>query len=179
MKVLLAGVAAIVLSAVTQLGSGDSGSHTWSRILVLTLLILGGMRLAGWFSGRPAVGFAMPTPRPAPVGTRPMPAVPTPPAAASAQEMPPPTSPAPYPVRYSRRERRIARRDSERHLLSAKSSRDKFTELVGSLLLSAAVAGGRLAVDVDRAASRPTILVRVCLAGLVRRDGGLGRADSG
>ncbi len=139
-KVLLAGVAAIVLSAVTQLGSGDSGSHTWSRILVLTLLILGGMRLAGWFSGRPAVGSAMPTPRPAPVGARPMPAVPTPPATASMPAQPHTTAPTPWPVRHSRRQRRIARRDSARHLLSAKSSRDKFTELVGSLLLSAAVA---------------------------------------
>ncbi|HVU88813.1 MAG TPA: serine/threonine-protein kinase [Pirellulales bacterium] len=135
-KILAAGAAAIVLSAVTQMGSGDGEAHTFSRILLLTVLILGGMRLAGWFSNRPIVAPA--TPRPAPP-TRPVAAHPV--AAATAQAPQPLAPPAQYPVRYSRRERRLARRSSGRELLSAKTSREKVTELFGSLLLSALVAG--------------------------------------
>ena len=133
-KILVAGAAAIVLSAVTQMGSGDGEAHAFSRILVLTVLILGGMRLAGWFSNRPIVATAMPpqpTPRPwSPAQSWRL-----------RREAPvPPTPPVQYPARYSRRERQIARRSSGRQLLSAKSSREKVTELFGSLLLSSAVA---------------------------------------
>ena len=71
----------------------------------------------------------------------------------------------------------MARRDRARHLLSAKTPRDKFTELVGSLLLSGP-RRGRLAIDVDRAASRSAILFRIRLARTVRRFGA-GRADPG
>ncbi|HEY4310751.1 MAG TPA: serine/threonine-protein kinase [Pirellulales bacterium] len=139
-KVVLAGVAAIVISTLTQMDSGDSQSGRWSRVVVLTLLILGGVRLAGWLKARPNMGSVAIPPVPYRPIAQPAPAMPV----AAAPVAPVPVSPAPpavYPARYSRREQRMARRDSARQLLTAKSPRDKVTELVGSLLLAALVAG--------------------------------------
>ncbi|MBI2823054.1 MAG: serine/threonine protein kinase [Planctomycetia bacterium] len=109
---------------------------------VVPAVFFGGVAYAGyrgvrWFlitkSGSTAATAA------APLAARPdwpaAPARPTPPA-------PPGIAPgAPRMVSYSRRERRGRRRDSALRVLPPKSPRERFTELVGSLLLSTAVAG--------------------------------------
>ncbi|HEY1602468.1 MAG TPA: protein kinase [Pirellulales bacterium] len=129
-KVLLAIAAFIGLSMVSRI-EGTTVSVNGFRVVILAGLFLGGMKLAGWLGTKP------PAPRP-PTADQPAPRS-VPPAAAQARAAAGPPPPQPRAATYTRRERRIARRDSARREMLHKSPRESFTELVGSLLLAAAV----------------------------------------
>ncbi len=124
-------VAMSMLTAVARAEASNPRLGALSGV-VLTLLVLLGFKSIGLIGHKPAVAGAPSTPR-------------TPPrmaegAAGASAAMPVGMPAVPQVARYSRRERRQLRRDSARRGLPPKSPRDKFTELVGSLLLSAAVA---------------------------------------
>ena len=106
------------------------------RAGIILVLVVAGFRFIAWLTAKPDASVQARNLGPSP---------------AVAQGHQPPLEPAPMagaaavnpvrPAALSRRERRLARCDSARKALPPKSPRDKVTELLGSLLLAAAVSG--------------------------------------
>jgi hypothetical protein len=136
-KVLIGLAGFGTISLLTRPDVFERGPGTVVRAAIILVLVIAGFRFIAWLTAKPdAAGqIANLGPAPAVAQVPPQPIGPVAPA---------PTTPVAVParpVRYSRRQQRLARRESARRGLPPKSPCDKVTELLGSLLLAAAVSG--------------------------------------